>query len=763
MPTNKKLLLNVLLLSWLLLLSPCLTFAQPAHSITINHVGVASGSDSTGLDVFFTIRDENGRFIPQPNIKSATIELLGGNGDPVPVNIDKPQTTIFIALLFDTSGSMSNVMDQVRTAAKSAIDSAPSNAHFAVIPFNETTPTTVEFSDNHLRAKDAIDKLESITNQGTCLYDAVYETIGQLEDQITSPIERRAIILFTDGQDRLNVNDPAPCSRHTYPEVIDRAKAQGTITPIHTIGLYQQSINELNAGELRNMADETDAFSAIGNQADLSGLFQEIIDGLNSQLVARGNVLAQEGENQAVLSIQLSNDNVFLTAPFDFFSPVTNTQPTAPVIVQINSVRYDNNTSKYTLAVAINDAEPIHQLFVTVRDEANLEIGKVPPIDNPPNALVIELDAAFLQAEQEYVIRLQAVNIVGELFENEKGETVLAEYPFTHTLPEAKTPIKFTVQAVTADFANNVFYIDLDIPEGADRVTTYAGFILDGESGGKIHDFGPANFTGVRIQEPLPDAIRLAQITRNYPITLYLTTADGQRSEASYDKFEPPPPEPPSRWQRIVTTLQKNPLFLIPIGIVIVSLIGYFYLQNNKRKQDEPEIARPPVDKSIIISGSNRSPLFSEARVSSDELDFLREIKEEKKSARLPEVKPPNSTPHLEPVPPPPPPPVEKTAVRLRLQIIQRDAPPGPAKIISSFPCVIGRENCDLVIENDPRISRPHAQLLQHNNAIFVEDLNSRNGTFLDKTKLKPNTPTPLGQNTIIRLTSQTYLEVEQI
>lgn len=476
MPTNKKLLLNVLLLSWLLLLSPCLAFAQPAHSITINHVGVASGSDSTGLDVFFTIRDENGRFIPQPNIKSATIELLGGDSDPVPVNIDKPQTPIFIALLFDTSGSMSNVMDQVRTAAKSAIDSAPSNAHFAVIPFNETTPSAVEFSDNHLRAKDAIDKLEAITNQGTCLYDAVYETIGQLEDQITSPIERRAIILFTDGQDRLNMNDPAPCSRHTYPEVIDRAKAQGTITPIHTIGLYQQSINELNAGELRNMADETDAFSAIGSQADLSGLFQEIIDGLNSQLVARGNVLAQEGENQAVLSIQLSNDNVFLTAPFNFFSPRTDKPPTASVVIQVNNPQYDVSANRYTLAVAIDNPEPIHQLIVTVWDEAtNLQIDATPPIDNPANALVIALDGTFLKADQEYVIHLQAVDIVGEYIKNGEGETILAEHQFVHKPATSAPPVEFTIQAVTADFANNVFYIDLDIPEGAGRVITYTG------------------------------------------------------------------------------------------------------------------------------------------------------------------------------------------------------------------------------------------------------------------------------------------------
>lgn len=761
MPQRKKLLWFVLL-TWLLL--PQATSAQSSYFITINHHVVVPGSETTGLDIFFTLRDGNGRFILQPDIKSATLELLGSDAPPVSVKIDKPATPIFITLLLDTSGSMTGRMDQVRTAAKSAIANAPPNAYFAIIPFNETSTTALNFSNDHRLIEDAIDDLP-ISNLGTCLYDTAYDAIGLLEQQITSPVDRRAIILFTDGKDQKIQNDPTPCSRHTYRELIDRARPQsgsGLPTPIHTIGLYNESPDELNGGELRNMAAETDAFSAIGSQADLGGLFQEIIDGLNSQLVAHGEVLAQQGENRAALSLELSNDTGSLIESFTFLSTRSDKKPTPALSILINSARYDSDTNRYALSLAIENPADIHQLVVTVWDEANLQVGEPLIMTDPNDIPIISLDGTPFQANAEYVIRIQALDITGNQITNADGEVILAEHSFVHKPASSAPPIQFTIQAVTADFDNGLFYIDLDVPE-AERVQSYEGFIRDGESGGKIHEFGPTAFAGSPIRETLPNAIRLATQIKNYPVTVYLTTTDGQRSESSYNEFEPVPPEPPTMWERLGSGLRENPVLLLAIVMIVGSVVGYFYLQNRQKKREEPVLARPPVDKSIIIHGLDRGGLLSKADVASEEQDFLRDVMRER-----PKVVPPEPPKHSVPLPSvkidalPPPPPV-KTAVRLRLRIIQRDRPPSAEKIITTFPCTIGREDCDLVIENDPRISRPHAQFLQRNNTILVEDLKSLNGTYLDKIKLPANAPTPLGQTRIIRLTSQTSLEVEQI
>ena len=41
-------------------------------------------------------------------------------------------------------------------------------------------------------------------------------------------------------------------------------------------------------------------------------------------------------------------------------------------------------------------------------------------------------------------------------------------------------------------------------------------------------------------------------------------------------------------------------------------------------------------------------------------------------------------------------------------------------------------------------VSRKHARIFQQGDAYYIEDLNSVNSTFLNKTKLEPRTPSPL-------------------
>lgn len=734
--TKKKIGLFFLLLGWLVLLRPNPIQAQTTGGITINHVVPTEGDESMGLDVFFTVTDSNGRPIPQPDIESATMQLLGGNSDPVPAQIADPQTPIFIALLLDTSGSMQDVMEQVRTAAKSAIDNAPPTAHFAVIPFNETSLPIQDFTDNHIRVKDVIDTVQAIPNRGTCLYDSVYNAIERLDQQISNPQERRAIILFTDGQDQLIVGSDQPCSTHTYNEVISFARPSAnaaTITPIHTIGIYNQSEAELNVGELRNMAAETFAFSAIGNQTNLNDLFQEIIAGLNSQLMARGQLFPQQGENQAVLSIKLRNADTPFTATFDFFANKNYDLPPPPVGTLISNFQYDAAANIYTLSLGVASAETVRQLIINVWDvRGGTQASGDQIFENPDATLILEIDGANLEAGREYSIHVQAINEEGFLIQDEDGETLLAEREFTHSPP---TSVEFTIQAVTPDFENGLFFIDLDVPQVA-RVQTYEGFIVDDNTGSKIYDFGPTLFTSARLQEELPDVIKLAEVPGSYRVTVYLLTADQQRSENTYDDFKPVPPPPPSWISRAFTALRENPVYLGVVTVIVLSLGGLLYFRGKQREQQEPVIVRPPVDKSIVWSAAERDEFVSKRSVPPDEDDFLNPL---------------GNTPSAQ------------TAPQLRLKLVQTNTTVQTEKVAASFPFVIGREGCDFNIVGDPRISRRHVEISWHDGRFFITDLGGVNGTILESNKLTPNSPTPLEQNKVVRLTSQTHLEVESL
>ena len=58
---------------------------------------------------------------------------------------------------------------------------------------------------------------------------------------------------------------------------------------------------------------------------------------------------------------------------------------------------------------------------------------------------------------------------------------------------------------------------------------------------------------------------------------------------------------------------------------------------------------------------------------------------------------------------------------------------------ITTFPCLMGRESssCDLVI-SEPAVSRRHAQIIEDNGSLYLEDVSEHNGTYLNGTKLPP-------------------------
>ena len=57
-------------------------------------------------------------------------------------------------------------------------------------------------------------------------------------------------------------------------------------------------------------------------------------------------------------------------------------------------------------------------------------------------------------------------------------------------------------------------------------------------------------------------------------------------------------------------------------------------------------------------------------------------------------------------------------------------------KLSSRFPCVIGRQSPDILI-NDPMLSRKHCQLLLESGVLYVEDLGSSNGVEVNGSMIK--------------------------
>jgi len=74
-----------------------------------------------------------------------------------------------------------------------------------------------------------------------------------------------------------------------------------------------------------------------------------------------------------------------------------------------------------------------------------------------------------------------------------------------------------------------------------------------------------------------------------------------------------------------------------------------------------------------------------------------------------------------------------------QLQILKGDAP-GKQHALTADRMVIGRQSdCDIVLDSNS-VSRRHAEVVADGGAFFVEDLGSRNGTYVNGRKIEGRT-----------------------
>jgi pSer/pThr/pTyr-binding forkhead associated (FHA) protein len=64
---------------------------------------------------------------------------------------------------------------------------------------------------------------------------------------------------------------------------------------------------------------------------------------------------------------------------------------------------------------------------------------------------------------------------------------------------------------------------------------------------------------------------------------------------------------------------------------------------------------------------------------------------------------------------------------------------------LADSPITIGRADSSTVVVADDYVSTHHARLVPRGDAWVLEDLNSTNGTFLDRTRVTTPTPVPIG------------------
>ena len=93
------------------------------------------------------------------------------------------------------------------------------------------------------------------------------------------------------------------------------------------------------------------------------------------------------------------------------------------------------------------------------------------------------------------------------------------------------------------------------------------------------------------------------------------------------------------------------------------------------------------------------------------------------------------------------------------LRIIAMNAPSRVVFVVNKDEFVIGKkaELCDGVVDFNKMISRSHCKITKRGGQYMITDLQSANGTYVNKVKLQPNQSTPIKNGDVIRLANSDF------
>jgi VWFA-related protein len=236
------------------------------HSVTTKHLEYVETVDVDVVQVTAVVTDEHGRFVPGLTQKDFQVSE---DGKPQKItSFSDERTPLELVTAIDVSSSVREALPGMKQAATRFLGGLEPADQVTVVGFNDNLFTLARRSTDQVVRERAIGRLASWG--GTALYDAIVHSVGVLGRQPG----RRAIVLFTDGDDQ---------SSHVP---IDTAIAQveGSDAMIYPVGQGRA----VNAKELQKLLQRLATTSGgraffSNTPSKLDEIFAEILDDLHHQ------------------------------------------------------------------------------------------------------------------------------------------------------------------------------------------------------------------------------------------------------------------------------------------------------------------------------------------------------------------------------------------------------------------------------------------------------------------------------------------------
>jgi VWFA-related protein len=211
------------------------------------------------IEVYATVFDRRGKFVD--GIGKERFEVLE-NGLPQPIVAFESQgSDLACAILLDTTGSMHEALPYVKNAAVRFIDQLRVTDQVAVYAFSESLQLLHGLTQDKASAKRAV--LRTKAGGRTALFDGIAQTVTAMAKRKG----RKAVVVFTDGDDNASVLNANAA--------IARAKKIGI--PVFAVAQGEAQRSKKLFGLLEDVSGATggDAYAA-RKPEEIRDLFDEI-------------------------------------------------------------------------------------------------------------------------------------------------------------------------------------------------------------------------------------------------------------------------------------------------------------------------------------------------------------------------------------------------------------------------------------------------------------------------------------------------------
>jgi VWFA-related protein len=256
---------------------PLLAKAENAPSTGDGSDEVIFHSKGRLVEAYATVTDSRGRYVDDLTVDQ--FKLIDGQQAQNLVAFESQSNSVSVALLLDTTGSMSMALPAVKNAALKLIADLRPIDSVAVYSFSRSVNALQPFTSDMDLAKRAV--LTTQPMGETALYDA----LARVSRDLSGRTGKKVIVLFTDGEDN--------ASTLTMDTAILRVKAAGV--PVYTIAqgealegaCHTQTECRNPSGppvyikQLADLAKVTGGESfAVREASEIGGVFQKISEDL---------------------------------------------------------------------------------------------------------------------------------------------------------------------------------------------------------------------------------------------------------------------------------------------------------------------------------------------------------------------------------------------------------------------------------------------------------------------------------------------------